>query len=78
VHKNPPKKFKRVQVSNKIQFAEEKFDFPVNSIRDSHVTRQERCDSDCKDRYNDCKAMIDCLNRELSYEKGQRLKIEQR
>jgi hypothetical protein len=79
VHKKPPKILvKRVQRSTKIEFEQEKFDFPVNSIRDLHVTRSERCDSDCKDRHNDCKAMIDSLNKELSYEKCQRLKIEQR
>ena len=79
VHKKPPKILvKRVQRSTKIEFEEEKYDFPVNSIRDSDGTRSEKCDLDCKDRHNDCKAMIDNLNKELSYEKVQRLKIEQR
>ncbi len=79
MQKKPPKILvKRVKRSTKIEFEEGKFDFTVNSIGDLHVNRSERCDSDCKDRHNDCKAMIDSLNKELSYEKGQRLKIEQR
>ena len=69
---------KPVQRPTNLDFQEEKIDFPVESVQGSHVTRPEGCDSDCKHRYNDCKALIDSLNRELSYEKGQRLKIEQR
>jgi hypothetical protein len=74
----PKKSVKRDQRSTKIAFGGEKFDFPDDSVRDSHVTRPKRCDSDCQHRYNDCKALIDSLNKELSYEKSQRLKMEQR
>ena len=77
--KTPPKILvKRVQRSSKLEFAEEKSNFPDDYAQDSHVTRQERCDSDCKHRYNDCKALIDSLSKELSYEKSHRLNIEQR
>jgi hypothetical protein len=79
VHKSPPKKFeKRNKKFTKIAFGGEKFDFPFNSMLDSHLPYPERCDLDCKHRFNDCKALIDSLNKELSYEKSQRLKMEQR
>ena len=79
VQKNPPKILaKRGQRSTKLEFAGEKFDFLDDYARDLHESRPEGCDSDCKHRYNDCKALIDSLNKELSYEKVQRLKMEQR
>ena len=79
VHKTPQKILaKRNQRSTKLEFAREKYDFPDDYARDLHVPRPKGCDSDCKHRYNDCKALIDSLNKELSYEKVQRLKMEQR
>ena len=79
VQKTPPKiLIKRVEKSSKLEFAKEEFNIPDDYARDSYVTRPERCDQDCKHRYNDCKALIDNLNKELSFEKGQRLKMEQR
>ena len=79
LHKNPQKILaKRDQRSTKLEFTGEKFVLPDDYAWDLHVARPDGCDSDCKHRYNDCKALIDSLNEELSYEKVQRLKMEQR
>ena len=64
--------------SSKLEFVKSKFSIPVISTPNFHETRPEGCDSDCKHRYNNCKALIDSLSKEVSYEKSQRLVMEQR
>jgi hypothetical protein len=53
-------------------------EFLDNTPRNSHQTFTQRCDSGCKDRYNDCKAMIDSLTKELWYVDNEKLKMGQR
>ena len=57
---------------------EEKLDFLDNTARNSYQPTTRRCDSGCEDRYNECKAMIDSLNKELSNVDNERLKMGQR